>query len=139
MDNPKIVQKFPYKIYSEKLDLNISKNNVIIYDNAIYQGMQGEIKADNMVLDLITKDVEIFMDSPKIVQKFPYKISAESGKSYFWCSCGQSSKQPFCDGSHEGTDFLPQKVKLEDEKDIFFCGCKMSKNGAFCDGTHKDL
>ena len=52
-------------IYSEKLDLNISKNNVIIYDNAIYQGMQGEIKADNMVLDLITKDVEIFMDSPK--------------------------------------------------------------------------
>ena len=58
------------------------------------------------------------MDSPKIVQKFPYKISAESGKSYFWCSCGQSSKQPFCDGSHEGTDFLPQKVKLEDEKDV---------------------
>ena len=80
-----------------------------------------------------------FMNNPKIVQKFPYKVSAESGKSYFWCSCGQSSKQPFCDGSHESTNFLPQKVKLEESKDVFFCGCKMSKNGAFCDGTHKDL
>jgi len=79
------------------------------------------------------------MNIPKIVQKFPYKVSAESGKSYFWCSCGKSSKQPFCDGSHEGTDFLPQKVKLEETKDVFFCGCKMSKNGAFCDGTHKEL
>ena len=52
-------------IYSEKLDLNLSKNNVIIYDNAVYQGLQGDIKADNMMLDLITKNVEIFMDSPK--------------------------------------------------------------------------
>ena len=52
-------------IYSEKLDLNLSKNNVIIYDNAIYQGDQGKIKADNMVLDLITKNIEIFMDNSK--------------------------------------------------------------------------
>ena len=52
-------------IYSEKLDLNLSKNNVIIYDNAIYQGDQGEIRADNMTLDLITKNIEIFMDSSK--------------------------------------------------------------------------
>ena len=52
-------------IYSEKLDLNLSKNNVIIYDNAVYQGKQGEIKADNMTLDLITKNIEIFMDSSK--------------------------------------------------------------------------
>lgn len=52
-------------IYSEKLDLNLSKNNVVIYDNAVYQGEQGKIKADNMVLDLITKNIEIFMDSPK--------------------------------------------------------------------------
>ena len=66
-------------------------------------------------------------------------VDVEQGKSYYWCSCGKSSKQPFCDGSHEGTEFLPLKVKLDEEKDVFFCGCKMSKNGAFCDGTHKDL
>ena len=79
------------------------------------------------------------MNSPKVVQKFPYKVTVEPEKSYWWCSCGKSSKQPFCDGSHEGTEFLPLKVKLDEEKDVFFCGCKMSKNGAFCDGTHKDL
>ena len=79
------------------------------------------------------------MNNPKVVQKFPYKVTVEAEKSYWWCSCGKSSKQPFCDGSHEGTEFLPLKVKLNEEKDVFFCGCKMSKNGALCDGTHKDL
>ena len=79
------------------------------------------------------------MNNPKVVQKFPYKVTVESEKNYWWCSCGKSSKQPFCDGSHEGTEFLPLKVKLDEEKDVFLCGCKMSKNGAFCDGTHKDL
>ena len=69
----------------------------------------------------------------------PIGVNVIEGKSYYWCSCGKSSKQPFCDGSHEGTEFLPLKVKLDEEKDVFFCGCKMSKNGAFCDGTHKDL
>ena len=69
----------------------------------------------------------------------PFAVDVELGSDYFWCSCGQSKKQPFCDGSHEGTEFLPLKVKLDEEKDVFFCGCKMSKNGAFCDGTHKDL
>ena len=79
------------------------------------------------------------MNNPKVVQNFPYKVTVESEKSYLWCSCGKISKQPFCDGSHEGTEFLPLKVKPDEEKDVFFCGCKMSKNGAFCDGTHKDL
>ena len=69
----------------------------------------------------------------------PIGVDVVQGKSYYWCACGKSSKQPFCDGSHEGTEFLPEKVKSEEDKDIFFCGCKMSKNGAFCDGTHKDL
>jgi CDGSH-type Zn-finger protein len=63
----------------------------------------------------------------------------EAGKAYFWCACGESKNQPFCDGSHKGTAFVPTKVTAEEAKTAFLCGCKQSKNGAFCDGSHKGL
>ena len=76
------------------------------------------------------------MNNPKVVQKFPYKVTVESEKSYWWCSCGKSSKQPFCDGSHEGTEFKPVIYKAEFTKKIFFCNCKQTNNEPFCDGSH---
>jgi len=78
------------------------------------------------------------MAEPKIAQKKPYVMKLEAG-TYFWCSCGQSSNQPFCDGSHKGSEFTPDKVVIEEERNLALCGCKHSKNGAFCDGSHKDL
>ena len=60
----------------------------------------------------------------------------EEGKSYYWCSCGQSKKQPFCDGSHKGTEFTPVAYKAEETKKMFFCACKQTNNQPFCDGSH---
>ena len=76
---------------------------------------------------------------PRVPQKSPYAVEVEAGKSYFWCACGQSSKQPFCDGSHKGSDFVPKKFTAEKTGDAWLCACKHSKKGAFCDGTHKTL
>lgn len=78
-------------------------------------------------------------DAPIIAQKAPYKVDLEAGKTYFWCACGRSKNQPFCDGSHKGSSFSPIKLSVEENKTAFLCGCKHSGNGAFCDGTHKTL
>jgi CDGSH-type Zn-finger protein len=78
-------------------------------------------------------------DAPKIAQTAPYPVEVEAGKSYFWCSCGQSSKQPFCDGSHQGRDFAPVKWEAPETKKVFFCGCKHSGKVPLCDGAHNKL
>ena len=64
------------------------------------------------------------------------KIEVKEGKSYFWCICGKSSKQPFCDGSHKGSEFNPVVYKAELSKKMFFCTCKQTNNQPFCDGSH---
>ena len=79
------------------------------------------------------------MTTPKIAQKAPYPVDVEAGKSYFWCACGQSAKQPFCDGSHKGTPFEPMNYTAEESKKLFFCGCKASANAPLCDGSHSKI
>jgi len=68
----------------------------------------------------------------------PYAVEVEEGKTYFWCACGRSSKQPFCDGSHKGSSFSPVKYTADNSKKMFFCGCKSTGNQPLCDGSHKN-
>lgn len=78
------------------------------------------------------------MEKPKIAQKAPYVMEVEPG-NYAWCSCGQSTNQPYCDGSHSGTGFSPIVEKIEEKKTVAWCGCKVAGNAPFCDGSHSKL
>ncbi len=76
---------------------------------------------------------------PRIAQKAPYAVEVEAGKSYWYCTCGKSGTQPFCDGSHKDSSFSPKEFKAEQSGTVYFCGCKHSSNGMTCDGTHQKL
>ncbi len=78
------------------------------------------------------------MSEPKVYQKKPIVEEVEPGK-YFWCACGLSAKQPFCDGSHRTTDIKPVRVEIEEQKKVAWCACKQTGNKPFCDGTHRKL
>ncbi len=78
-------------------------------------------------------------DAPIIARKSPYRVEVTEGKSYFWCACGRSQNQPFCDGSHKGTGLVPVKYTAESDKKVFFCGCKHTGKAPLCDGTHSSL
>ena len=77
------------------------------------------------------------MSTGKPTQYEPYKVDVEAGKHYFWCACGQSANQPFCDGSHKGSEFNPVKYTAEKDGAVFLCGCRQSANKPLCDGSHR--
>jgi CDGSH iron-sulfur domain-containing protein 3 len=79
------------------------------------------------------------MDKPHIAQREPYPVEVTGGRKYFWCACGRSARQPFCDGSHEGTGLTPMAYAAEKDRTLYFCGCKRTARAPFCDGTHNDL
>lgn len=79
------------------------------------------------------------MSEPEIAARSPFAVDVEQGKDYWWCACGRSQSQPFCDGSHKGSEFSPIKFTAAESKTVYLCGCKHSKNKPFCDGTHKTL
>lgn len=76
---------------------------------------------------------------PRIAQKAPFQAEVEEGKSYWWCACGRSNTQPFCDGSHKGTGFAPVEFKPAASGEVWFCGCKHTATPPLCDGTHQRL
>jgi len=79
------------------------------------------------------------MADPIVAQKAPYAVEVEAGKAVFWCACGKSAKQPFCDGSHQGSGFTPMAYKPEASGTAYFCGCKHTGNAPLCDGSHNKL
>jgi len=79
------------------------------------------------------------MTGPIIASTTPFAVEVEEGKSYYWCSCGRSARQPYCDGSHAGTKFNPLPYKADKTGPVYFCGCKQTSNQPMCDGTHNKL
>ena len=78
-------------------------------------------------------------DEVVVARKSPYKADLKAGQKHFWCSCGRSRKQPFCDGSHKGTTFAPVIFTPDADGDAWLCGCKHTANRPFCDGSHSSL
>ena len=78
------------------------------------------------------------MSEPVVYQRFPIVQKAEPG-TYWWCACGRSKGQPFCDGSHKGTGLGPKQVQITEAKTVAWCGCKHSQNAPFCDGSHAKI
>lgn len=79
------------------------------------------------------------MAEPVVAQKEPVVVEVTEGKSYWWCACGKSKSQPFCDGSHKGSEFVPQEYVADKTRRVFFCACKQTSRSPMCDGSHKDL
>ena len=74
-----------------------------------------------------------------VAAKVPFGVDVEAGRAYWWCACGRSQKQPFCDGSHKGTGITPVQYEAGESRKVWFCGCKQSKAAPMCDGSHKAL
>jgi len=77
------------------------------------------------------------MVEPVVAARVPAKVTLEAGKDYWWCACGQSKNQPFCDGSHQGSAFSPMAWTAEEDATKYFCACKQTGNSPMCDGSHK--
>ena len=78
-------------------------------------------------------------EQPKVAAAAPCKVSLKAGERYWYCTCGQSKTQPFCDSSHAGTPFRPHGFTAEADGDKWLCQCKQTKNPPFCDSSHKNV
>jgi CDGSH-type Zn-finger protein len=78
-------------------------------------------------------------EQPIVAQTGPYQVDLVAGNSYFFCTCGRSTKQPFCDGAHKGSGLAPLRFVAERTGTFNLCGCKATDDAPFCDGSHNML
>ncbi|MCE9614666.1 MAG: CDGSH iron-sulfur domain-containing protein [Lentisphaerae bacterium] len=78
-------------------------------------------------------------ESPTIAQKSPFAVNVTAGQTYWWCACGKSKNQPFCDGTHRGSSFSPVEYKADQTATVYLCGCKHTGKRPLCDGTHRKM
>lgn len=88
---------------------------------------------------ILIKGREMNMEKPTIAQKSPIPVELKKGETYYWCTCGKSSDQPFCNGAHKDTSFTPMAFTAEKDETAYLCACKYTKNPPYCDGTHNSL
>ena len=79
------------------------------------------------------------MEKPVVAGKEPIAVELEAGKTYYFCQCGKSATQPFCDGAHQGSEFMPLEFTAEETKTAYLCACKQTKTPPYCDGSHLNL
>lgn len=89
--------------------------------------------------DLFAEFEWLKLDVAHVAARAPIGVDVEAGKTYFWCACGQSKSQPFCDGSHKGSVFSPVKWAAPETRKVFFCACKRTNGAPLCDGSHKGI
>lgn len=79
------------------------------------------------------------MSEAVVAQRSPFGVEVEENKEYWWCACGRSQEQPFCDGSHKGTGLSPVQYAATESDTVWFCGCKYTNDVPVCDGSHKNV
>ena len=79
------------------------------------------------------------MAKPVIASTIPVTVEVKEGESYWWCTCGRSANQPWCDGSHAGTDFTPLEYVAPRTRTLSMCTCKHTHKGPYCDNSHRNL
>ena len=151
---PKVKSSADHRIFVEFYQnkkryrlFNGSKINIEIYPNSYPIRRRIEIgnQLASEVYSLLTKGISIemlktsFHIKPNMSDIDYIKVALEKGKTYYWCACGQSKNQPFCDGSHKGSAFTPLAFTVEEPKEKMLCRCKKTSNAPYCDGSHTKL